>query len=98
MDDREILPTPVRTGAQQYPHDVADHLKAAGVKVIEISASKIAQDLGNIRAQNICLLGALVRLLQLEKTDWKALIKEYAPVKALAINLQAFDAGYALSF
>ena len=53
-----------------------------------------AETLGSIRAQNIVLLGALVRALELEAVDWKALIAKYVPLKALEMNLRAFEAGY----
>ena len=93
MDEREIYSIPVLTGAQQYPENAIDVLKGAVEKLIVVPASKIAQELGNIRAQNICLLGALVTALKLGGVEWKSLITKYVPAKAAEVNLKAFEAG-----
>ena len=96
MDDREILPMPVLTGAQAYCHDAPAQLQAVGVHLRCIPASEIAQSLGNVRAQNICLLGALVQALHLDGVDWRALIAAAVPAKALGTNLAAFEAGHGM--
>ena len=58
-----------------------------------MDAARLAEELGNIRAQNVVLLGALVKALGLEGPDWKSVIKETVPAKLLDLNLKAFDAG-----
>ncbi len=93
MDDREIYSMPVLTGAQSYPHEAAEELKKAVGDVLVVSASKIAESIGNIRAQNICLLGALTESLKLNGIDWEALIASMVPPKTVDVNLQAFRAG-----
>ena len=93
MDEREIYSMPVLTGAQEYPHNTVEALKSIVEDLTVISASQIAEKLGNIRAQNICLLGALVVALDLNGVDWEALIKKYVPAKAAEVNLAAFREG-----
>ena len=95
-DEREIFPMPVLTGAVEYPHDAIDAIRKVVPDVSVIHAADVAEALGNIRAQNIVLLGALVRAMQLESVDWKALISKHVPQKAVALNLKAYDAGYAM--
>ena len=93
MDDREIYSMPVLVGSAAYPHDADEVLKKVVKNVTVVPASKIARELGNIKAQNICLLGALIRALNLEDIDWKKLITENVPAKFLEVNLKAFEAG-----
>jgi indolepyruvate ferredoxin oxidoreductase beta subunit len=63
---------------------------------IVVKAAETAEKLGNIRAQNIVLLGAFVKSMKLENVDWKSLIAKTVPQKAVELNLKAFDAGYSL--
>ena len=93
-DDREIYPVSVLTGASAYPHDALDTLKAAGADVRVISAYAQAEKLGSAKAQNICLLGALVKVLDIRNVDWKELVGKMVPQKAKELNLAAFEAGY----
>jgi indolepyruvate ferredoxin oxidoreductase beta subunit len=92
-DTREIPPLPVLIGAMPYPSESTDTLKAClpGVRVLE--AAKIAEQLGNIRSQNIVLLGALIKLLGVEGTDWNSLVARFVPEKTKEANLKAFAAG-----
>ena len=97
MDDREIFPTSVLTGVQEYPHNTVELLKAAGPKVTVVPAAEIAQKLGNIRVQNIVLLGALIQELDLPDVNWKRLVSGNVPQKALELNLVAFEKGRSIA-
>ena len=93
INDYEVMPLPVSSGAVAYPENIYDEMK----KVFDlrvIPASEIAKSLGNIRCTNIVLLGALVRAFSLESIDWNAALTESVPPKVLAMNLAAFEAGY----
>jgi len=96
MDEYEIYPMPVLTGAAEYPHGTIEALKAVCDNVTVVPAIKKASELGNVRAQNIVLLGAMVRRLGLDDIDWKAIIAATVPKAALDINLAAYDAGFAI--
>ena len=93
-DDREIYPMPVLTGAASYPHDAIEALSAVVPNVRTVRAGAAAEALGNVRAQNIVLLGALVKSMELKGVDWEELIAEYVPPKAKELNLAAFRAGF----
>ena len=93
INDYEVMPLPVSSGAATYPENIYDEMK----KVFDlrvIPASDIAKSLGNIRCTNIVLLGALVRAFSLESIDWNTALTESVPPKVLALNLAAFEAGY----
>lgn len=94
MDEREIYPMPVLTGNATYPHETYDELKKIIPSLKLIKAAETAKSLGSIRAQNIVLLGAMVKMLGLdENVDWKKIVADHVPGKTLAMNLAAFDAG-----
>ena len=95
-DTREIFPMPVLTGADVYPSDAIDRIKEAVPNVIVIEAADKAAQLGNVKAQNIVLLGALVKKLGLTDIDWKSIIKSSFPEKLVELNTKAFDAGFAI--
>lgn len=95
-DDHEIYPMPVLTGAEAYPHDALERLGEIVPKLTVVRAGAVAESLGNVRAQNIVLLGALVKSLGLEGPDWEGLVASYVPAKAKELNLAAFRAGFEL--
>jgi indolepyruvate ferredoxin oxidoreductase beta subunit len=92
-DDHEIYPMPVLTGDAEYPYDALEKIAGAGVDSIVVKAARMAEALGNVRAQNIVLLGALVAAWDLGDIEWEGLIREYVPAKAVDVNLRAFAAG-----
>jgi indolepyruvate ferredoxin oxidoreductase beta subunit len=96
VDEREIYPLAVLTGAIQYPDNILDELKKAVENVLILNATEIAANLGNIRAQNMVMLGTLVAYLGLEKADWKGIMESHVPEKAIEINRKAFDKGHEL--
>jgi indolepyruvate ferredoxin oxidoreductase beta subunit len=95
INDIEIMPLPVATGAAEYPLGTIEAMQQSFSKVLVIPASGIAQELGNPKCMNIVLLGALVRAFRLEAIDWKKAMGETIPQKLLEMNLAAFDAGCA---
>jgi len=95
VNEYEIHPLSVLTGAAQYPDDVLDKLKAEIPDVISFNAGRIANDLGNIRIQNIVMLGALVKGIKLDGLDWLSALKDSVPPKLYDINAKAFVAGMA---
>ncbi len=93
VNNYEIYSLPVLTGTPKYPDDVVEKLKkeVPGLKIF--NAGEIAEGLGNIKAQNVVLLGAMVKAMGLENIDWESVLKELVPPKLLDLNLKAFKAG-----
>lgn len=79
----------------KYPDGILEDLKSHVEKVLVLRATQIAEELGNVKAQNIVLLGSLIAFLGLDGIDWKDIITKNVPAKAAEINKQAFDKGYA---
>ena len=93
VNDYEIHPLSVLAGAAKYPDDALDKLKEAAPGVISFNAGRIAEELGNVKAQNIVLLGALTRGMKLDGIDWKPVLRDVVPPRLYDLNVRAFEAG-----
>lgn len=93
VNNFEIYSLPVLTGAAKYPEEVIEKLRKEVPELKVFSAGEIAEGLGNIKAQNVVLLGALVKAMGLEDIDWESVLKELVPPKLLDLNIKAFQAG-----
>lgn len=93
VNDYEIHPVPVLIGQEEYPQNVNDKLKETVENTIVVNATKIAEELGNIKAQNVVLLGALIKALNLEDIDWNGVLETAVPPKALDLNKKALQKG-----
>ena len=91
VNAQSVVPVTVSSGAATYPEDVADRLKRAFPRLVYFDAGKKAVELGNIRATNIVLLGALSRGLDLPQEAWKAAIASSVKEKQRDLNLRAFE-------
>lgn len=96
VNDYEIHPLTVLTGAASYPEDIIGLLRKEVPSLIVVDAVRIASELGNVKAQNIVLFGALTKALGLDGIDWNGVLKELVPQKLYDLNVKAFAAGRAL--
>lgn len=93
VNDYEIHPVPVLIGEEEYPEDVEKKLKASVPNTVIFNAAKIAEELGNIKSQNVVLLGALIKVLKLEYINWNDVLSDAVPSKSLEINKRALLKG-----
>ena len=93
VNDFEIYSLPVLTGAAVYPDGIIEKLMAEVPKLKVLYAGAMAEEIGNIKAQNVVLLGALVKAMGLESLDWESVIEELVPARLLELNIAAFKAG-----
>jgi indolepyruvate ferredoxin oxidoreductase, beta subunit len=103
INNEAILPVTVTSGGQPYPDD--ERVRATIAQVtghsLMIKGAQIAADLGNAKAANVVLLGALSALLDaadlapsgLTVDMWLAVIGERVPARFLELNKSAFQAG-----
>ena len=90
-----IPPVSVTSGGVEYP----DENRFAGVieQVTKdytlVPAVRIAEELGNARAHNTVMLGALSRWLDVDLAIWADIIERNVPSKALEVNRLAFQRG-----
>lgn len=95
VNDYEIHPLSVLTGSAKYPGDVIEQLRSTVPDVRVFNAGNIALELGNVKAQNIVLLGALIKGMNLDGIDWQPVLQELIPSKLYDLNVKAFTAGQA---
>ncbi|NLJ33131.1 MAG: indolepyruvate oxidoreductase subunit beta [Firmicutes bacterium] len=94
VNDLALLPAPVLMGKAKYPPNALDILEEKTGKLMVIDAAQVAlKEAGNIRTQNVALLGALARNMDLEIETWEKVIRENVPPKTVEANLKAFAAG-----
>ncbi|KPU26624.1 indolepyruvate oxidoreductase subunit beta [Caloranaerobacter sp. TR13] len=95
INNYSIPSVPVLTGQVKYPENIIEELKEK-VDTTVIDAANAARELGNIRTQNIIMLGALVKALNITEVNWEEAIKETVKEKYIDINLKAFKRGMEL--
>lgn len=93
VNDYEIHPVPVLIGEEKYPEGVNEALKATVENTVIVKAAEIAEELGNIKAQNVVLLGALLKALNIPEVDWEEVVASLVPAKAVELNKKALKAG-----
>jgi indolepyruvate ferredoxin oxidoreductase, beta subunit len=94
VNDFKINPSPVNQGKAEYPEGIIEELESK-VKVISMKAGDIATELGNSKAMNVVLLGALVKAIGgLDDVDWMAQVEKNVKPKFAELNKAAFKAGY----
>lgn len=93
VNDHEIQSMPVQIGLEKYPEGIIEELKAKVDSVKIVKATQLAEDIGNIKVQNIVLMGATIKALGLAELDWEAVMKQYIPEKLYDINVKAYRAG-----
>lgn len=80
------------SGAETYPDDCLERVKSlAATKVL--NAAQIAANLGNPKSMNVILLGALVKLMELESLDWDAALAACMKPQLVELNKKALAAG-----
>jgi indolepyruvate ferredoxin oxidoreductase beta subunit len=85
---------PIRVGDQRpYPDDVVGFLRGKGFHVVELEATQTALELGDHRAANVVLLGALSESLDIPAAVWEETLGRRIPERHLDLNRRAFAAG-----
>ena len=69
---------------------------ASKCDTLTVKAADIAGELGNGKAMNIVLLGALVKAMNVSGIDWKEVITKNVKKGFEELNIKAFEAGYSL--
>jgi indolepyruvate ferredoxin oxidoreductase beta subunit len=96
LNDHKV--EPLRTADQRpYPDDAVDFLRSKGFEVVVLEATAKAMELGNHRAANVVLLGALAERLDIPQEVWEQTFRERVPETFLSLNREAFAAGGANS-
>lgn len=93
VNTQKILPSPVSTGVEAYPLDVLDRLRQKVPSVFPVDAFEIARSVGETRAVNMVLVGALSVFLPIEEDVFLRVIEKRVPEKIRKVNMEAFIKG-----
>ena len=94
VNTQQIDPMPVIIGNAQYPADVLETVKAAGITVDALDALTLAEQAGSVKAVNIVLMGRLAKYLDISREKWEEAVVQTVPEKFRELNLKAFGLGY----
>jgi len=83
-----------RPGAPlRYSRETPAEVKAHVAEGYAIDATHMAEGLGNERAGNVVLIGALSTALDFPAEDWEKALTQFVPKKTITVNLEAFRRG-----
>lgn len=92
VNDYQIPSAPILMGKADYPEGILEVLKSKANTTV-IKAAEIAEELGNAKAMNVVLFGALVKAMKITEVDWEIQIGKNVKPKTQEVNLKAFKAG-----
>jgi indolepyruvate ferredoxin oxidoreductase beta subunit len=95
INEEELYPPSVNLGDAIYPGNIVESVKEIFKFVKVVNANNIAIKAGDIRMENIALLGVLSLYLQLDISLWEKVIRKSFPKKVTKGNLKAFHMGRA---
>jgi indolepyruvate ferredoxin oxidoreductase beta subunit len=95
INDMNMTPITVSSGQQPAVTDLDARLKAEYPHALLIDALALAKELGNTRAMNMVVAGALSTLTPFSPEQWEQAMRERIPAKLLDLNVKAFEAGRA---
>ncbi len=94
VSTQSINPMPVIIGKQEYPQNLSERIKEGAGKAVLLDAYKAAVSVGQPKAANVVLVGALFKEMGIpEEEGQKALEAEVKP-RFLEVNKKAFAKGY----
>ena len=93
VNTQQINPMPVIIGATQYPENLVDKMKNAGIDVDAFDALSLAEQAGSSKAVNIVLMGHLSRNFDFTEEEWLTALEQSVAPKFLELNKKAFALG-----
>jgi indolepyruvate ferredoxin oxidoreductase beta subunit len=97
VSSQAIVPVTVSSGQAAYPADAEARLRQAFPRLVYVEAVERATELGNARAANVILLGAMSKALDLPPGAWEQSLTQCVKPQHLAINQRAFELGRSLA-
>jgi indolepyruvate ferredoxin oxidoreductase beta subunit len=93
MNDHKINPPAVNLGEMEYPKTIPEKIKSKFKGFYLIKGTEMALQLGDARAANVVLLGAISKFFEVNEDLWLKTILNYLPSKVHELNRKAFFEG-----
>lgn len=94
VNDQQIMPMPVITGAVEYPKGIYAKLAEAGKEAIVVDGLGLAEEAGNTKAVNVVMIGALCAIEGVDYDVALEAVRRSVPAKLLSVNEKALELGY----
>ncbi len=93
MNDHKINPPAVNLGEMEYPRAIPETIQSKIKDFHLVKGTEIALHLGDVRAANVVLLGAISKFFEVNEDLWLKTILNYLPPKVHDLNRRAFSTG-----
>jgi len=93
MNDNKINPPAVNLGEMAYPKTIPEKIRSKFKGFYLVKGTEMALQLGDARAANVVLLGAISKLFEVNEDLWLKTILNYLPPKVHELNRKAFSTG-----
>ncbi len=93
MNDHKVNPPVVNLGEMEYPREIPETIKSKFKDFYLVKGTDIALQLGDARAANVVLLGAMSKLFEIKEDLWLKTILGVLPPKVHDLNRKAFATG-----
>jgi indolepyruvate ferredoxin oxidoreductase beta subunit len=93
MNDHKVNPPAVNLGEMEYPKAIPKMIRSKIKNFYLVKGTEIALQLGDVRAANVVLIGAISKFFELNEDLWLKTILNYLPAKVHELNKKAFSAG-----
>jgi len=93
VNTQQINPMPVIIGAAEYPQNLVEKMRSAGLDVDALDALSLAEQAGSPKAVNIVLMGHLSRNFDFTEEEWLTALEQSVAPKFLELNKKAFALG-----
>ena len=97
VNDYCMPSAPILAGDAEYPEGIIEEI-SSHAETKALKAAEIATNLGNAKAMNVVLFGALVKAMGLDKLgiDWEEQVRLNVKPKFVDLNIKALHAGMEL--
>ncbi len=93
VNTQKIDPMPVITGKAEYPENLENTMKEAGITVDALDCLTLAEQAGTSKAVNIVLMGRLSKYMDFSEESWMSAIEKLVKPQFLEVNKKAFKLG-----
>lgn len=96
VNNQKISPTNISIKASTYIENIEEHLNGKCKLIKTVDAIRVAGKVGNIKAVNVVMIGALSKFLMFTEDNWNKTFNSLIPKKYLDLNISAFKLGQEL--
>lgn len=97
VNSQQIKPPSVAMGNVAYPTEALEAIRSQGITVVTVDAFDIAREVGEVKAANVVMVGAMSAFLPMAAEVYENIINTRIPERFRAVNLKAFAAGRKLT-